>query len=398
MAEGRQSAIIAGAGIGGLTVALCLVHAGWDVTVLERAPALEEVGAGLQLSPNGMHVLSTLGLEEAVRSVACQPEAISMRLGVSGRPVFSLAAGTAMERRFGAPYLTLHRADLQRVLADALAERAPGALHLGQSVSGYRGDGAGAALLLECGAKRGADLVIGADGLQSTIRSAMLGPEAPRYTGQTAWRAIVSADAAQDLDVPNGPCIWAGKQRHAVTYPIRSGTALNFVGIVARAEPPAESWTASGRWEDLSIDFDGWCPLIQRIVGHARKPGQWALYDRPPISTPVDGAAVLLGDAWHPMLPSMAQGACQAIEDAWVLAASVRGTPVAEGLARYAAIRKPRVDRVQRLAAANLALFHKRTAMGRMLTYGPAWAAGQFAPALLNRRTDWIYGHDVTAA
>lgn len=397
MRDTDRTAIVAGAGIGGLAVSVCLAQRGWDVTVLERAPALGEVGAGLQLSPNGVKVLRAMGLEDAVRAHAYQPDEISMRLGKSGRRVFKLAAGDAMQRRFGAPYLTIHRADLLVALADALAAVAPDALRLGAEVSGYRTKGA-ASITLGSGQSIEGALAIGADGLHSIVRRQMHGTDKPRYTGNTAWRVLVSAEVGADLDIPPGPCIWAGDRKHAVTYPVRSGAMLNFVGIVERSAPPEESWTSLGAWEDLSRDFDNWAPTIQRIIAKADKPGLWGLFDRPPITSPIDGHVALLGDAWHPMLPSMAQGACQAIEDAWVLATSLDAeSSVREGLARYAHLRKPRVDRVQRLAAANLALFHKRTALGRMLTYGPAWAAGQFAPAILNRRTDWIYGHDVTA-
>lgn len=422
-----MKAVIAGGGVGGLTAALCLHRIGWEVTVLERADALREVGAGLQISPNGARVLAALGLLAAVEARGHEPETLEMRLGVSGRRIFSLPAGAAMRRRYGAPYLQIHRADLLDVLAEALAERAPGALRLGVSATGYETNGetggetggetnmgtngeTGAALTTTEGAVEG-DLILGADGVHSALRTAMLGPERPRFTGNVAWRGVVPAAALEGAAVPQGACVWAGAGRHAVTYPLAGGATINFVGVVERDGWETESWTEPGAPADVMADFEGWAPPVRAVIAALSTPFRWALHDRAPLPRWSDGPVGLLGDACHPMLPSFAQGACQAMEDAFVLARHLERaapgttpetragtTDVAAALSRYFAERAPRTAAVQRTAAANVRLFHKRSRLGRAVAYGPAFAAGLAAPGLLRARLSRVYAHDVTAA
>lgn len=390
--------VIAGGGIGGLAAALACRAFGHDVAVAERAPALQEVGAGLQMSPNAMKVLRALDLTDALAPFAFEPEAAEMRLGRSGRSLFSIPLGEAAERRWGAPYWHLHRADLLGVLAAALEARAPGALHLGAEAAGVDQDRAGASLRLAAGGALEGDVAIGADGVRSAIRQALFGPDAPRYTGQTAWRAVTPLARLEDHAPPPTACVWAGPGRHAVTYRLRAGELANFVGVVERSAEAAESWLAEGRKEDALAEFAGWRPEITTLIERADTLHRWAIHDRAPLPHWTDGRAALLGDACHPMPPFMAQGAAMAIEDAWVLARTLTetGDPAA-ALRRYEALRKPRATRVQRLSVANGALFHRRTRPAQLLSYGPAWIAGRVAPGLIAARQDWLYGADVTA-
>lgn len=373
----------------GLTAALCLLARGWEVRLFERAPEIAEVGAGIQLSPNATKPLIELGLGEALARAACEPARLEMRLGRSGRRVFSIDWAPALRRRYGAPYLMIHRADLIEILRVAVDARAPGAIRLGAEVAGCE-DGA---LRLASGETVEGDLLLGADGLRSTVRARICGPESPVFTGNVAWRCVAPAAACPGL--PRHVCVWAGPGRHAVTYPLRGGALMNFVGIVEREEPAAETWSGPASHEETLALFSGWDARLTRTVEAAPKILKWGLYGRPPLPRWTAGRAALIGDACHPMLPSLAQGAGQAIEDAWVLAA-LADRP--QGLARYEALRKPRASRVQRQSLANLRMFHRSNPLAAFATYAPMAAAGQIAPDAIRRRNHWIYRVDATRA
>ncbi|MGB0411495.1 MAG: FAD-dependent oxidoreductase [Pikeienuella sp.] len=390
-------AVICGGGIAGLTTALCLTARGWDAVVLEQAPKITEVGAGIQLSPNGFRVLAALGLGDEVRRVSYEPEIIEMRMGVSGRRLMSIPMKAIANDRWGAPYLQVHRADLIDVLRNALIAKSPGAVQTGTTVTGYRQSDNRVCAATNHGEIEG-DLLIGADGIHSAVRTTMLGAEKPRFTGNVAWRAVVPRDQIHNIDNPPGACIWAGEGRHAVTYPLRRGELINFVGIVEHDAWRSESWTALGRREDATADFSGWHPLIQVLIERADAHFRWALHDRAPLARWSEGNAVLVGDACHPMLPSLAQGACQAMEDAWVLADTVtKADDIPPALRTYEKTRKDRVTRIQRGAAANARLFHKRGALAQAIAYAPIAIASRVAPGVIHGRNDWIYRHDVTA-
>ena len=397
--------LIVGAGIGGLAAALCAAHFGHRVTVLERADALREIGAGIQLPPNAMRVFRELDLEAKIARDAFASEAIQARMGESGRTLFTIPLAAQAEDRWGAPYLHIHRADYVRALAGALERRAPGALRLGAEVARYRNVESAVEIELATGEALRADVLIGADGVHSGVRAQMLGPDSPRFTGNVAWRAVVPVEALGKHAPAPTACAWMGRGRHAVTYRLRGGRLANFVGVVERHDWPrkgasGESWTERGSKTDLLADFAGWHPVIRALVEAAPEDGlfRWALLDRAPLPRWTDGRAALLGDAAHPMLPFLAQGAAMAVEDAWVLARELsRGGDVGSALSRYEHARAPRTARAQAGSRANMGTFHQRTAWGRLLTYGPMWLAGRLAPSLVHRQMDWLYGFDVTA-
>lgn len=392
-----RTALVTGAGIGGLTAALCLARRGWGVHVLEAAEALSEVGAGLQLSPNAMRVLDALGLGEAIAAAGFEPQALELRLGRSGRKVFSIAAAEAARRHWGAPYLHIHRADLVDILSAAIEASPHAVISTGARAVSYASTPQGPQVMSASGEPLAADLVVGADGVHSVIRSQMLRSDRARFTGNLAWRAVVETGR---LDHPPPPtaCVWAGPGRHAVTYRLRGGELTNFVGVVERSDWQGESWTEQGTREEALSDFAGWAPEVTELIDKASRHFRWALFDRAPLPRWHDGAVALLGDACHPMLPFMAQGAAMAIEDAWVLAREVSGAADVEtGLARYEAIRKPRTSRMQAASRGNMQTFHRRSRAGQLATYGPMWLGGQILPGLVRAHQDWIYGHDVTA-
>ena len=389
--------VIVGGGIGGLTAALAFHAFGWKVEVLERAAELTEIGAGIQISPNGMKVFRALGVEDRIARDAFQPEALEMRFGRSGNQIFEIEARQAIIERWGAPYLHLHRADLIDALSELLHSRQPNAVRRGAICTAYENQGQRVLAHLETGEAIEADLLIGADGLHSAIRTQMLGPDQPDFTGNTAWRAVVPMDKLGDLVPPPTACVWVGKRRHAVTYRLRGGTLANFVGIVESDTWTSESWTEQGTKAEVLADFEGWHPIITNLIETADAHFKWALFDRKPLETWVDGRAVLLGDACHPTLPFQAQGAVMAIEDAYLLAklTSDEAEDMPSALQTYFESRQPRTAKVQAASRGNAKLFHKPTPLSRAMTYGPMWIAGRLAPAVIRSRQDPFYAYDV---
>lgn len=378
--------MIAGGGVGGLSAALALLAGGWEVQVFERAAEIGEAGAGLQISANGYRALSALGVAETVRARASAAEAIVMRRGRGGRRLAAVPLGAAAERRWRAPYLQVHRADLIAALQEALEGRAPGAVSTGAEAVGFRQEGAAAALRFADGREVEADLIVGADGLRSALRTSMLGPEAPRFTGYVAWRGLAPASSLGHA----APVVaaWAGTGRHAVTYPLRGGEMVNFVGVTAEANWRGEGWSEPGDPAALFAAYRGWAPELLDVISAIETPFRWALFDRTPLARWSEGRVVLTGDACHPMLPSLAQGACQALEDAISLAAHLDGAAdIPAALNRHYAARIGRVSRVQAEARANLKRFHRDDAA----TAAAIRLAGLAAPGWFASRLDWLY-------
>jgi salicylate hydroxylase len=312
--------VVSGAGIGGLCAALALLQRGFEVTVCEQASQLREVGAGVQLSPNGTRVLASLGVLEDLRAVAVEAEAKEIRLWNSGEkwPLFDLGAAAMAE--YGFPYLMVHRGDLQTVLARAVERAAPGTIRLGAEVVDVRDGGDSAAAILADGSTIDGRLVIGADGIHSKIRAGTLGAGKAAFTGCIAWRGVVPSDRLPARLRCAVGANWVGPGRHVVTYPLRRGELVNFVGVVERQGWETESWTARGSRQDCAADFQGWHPDVHALIDNIDVHYRWALMSRPPIEHWSKGNVVLLGDARHPMLPFMAQGAVMAIEDGVLLA------------------------------------------------------------------------------
>ena len=415
-AASAHNAIVVGGGIAGLTTALCLQRAGLQPIVIERAPAIEEIGAGIQLSPNACRVLDAIGVIDAVRASAFAPERLEMRIGISGRPVFAIDAVNATQKRWGAPYLHVHRADLVAALAAALRERMPGALVTGAEMRSLQQDDAGARVTLADGRTLDAGIVVGADGIHSRVREQLFGASNPQFTGNVAWRATVAVDRLGAHAPPPSACVWVGPGRHAVTYRLRGGALANIVGVVEHDDWHSESWTERGERAQAVADFAGWHPVVTTLIGAADEHYRWALFDRPPLARWHDGRAVLVGDACHPMLPFLAQGAAMAIEDAWVLAAMLaRGGPDADAgdsnarddsaaakhlgdaFADFTVARAGRVRKVYDGARHNMRVFHHRNRAKQALVYGTMRVGGRLLPGVAASRLDWLYGEDVTA-
>lgn len=393
---GRRIAV-AGAGIGGLAAATALARRGARVRVFEQAQALGDVGAGVQVAPNGVAVLEALGLRAAAEARASLPQAIELRDFRSGRTVARAPLGARCVARHGRPYWQFHRADLLAVLAEG-AIRAGVELCFGSRVVSARPGGDGVRLTCAAGVEHEVDLAVAADGLRSGLRAAHFGGAPARFTGHVAWRGLVEAARLPPGEFPDGACVTMGPGRHLVTYPLRGGRLINFVAVEARAAWTAEGWSARSDPALLRRAFAGWGGAAEALLAQVGETYLWGLFDHPPLPSWVRGRLVLLGDACHPMLPFLAQGATMALEDAWVLAAELDAArEVDQGLRAYQALRAPRTARVQRAAARNAWVYHLATPGLRQAAHLGIRGVARLAPDALLARFDWIYGENVTS-
>ena len=383
---------VIGAGIGGLAAALALARRGARVRVFEQAERLGEIGAGIQLGPNAVAVLEALGLRDAVATQASAPAAIELRDHHGGRLVARVPLGQTTEARYGRPYWHLHRADLLAALTAGVVE-AGVEIRLGSRVEAVETDGRGLRIAGEI-----VDLVVAADGLRSGQRAARFSSGAPRYTGHVAWRGTVATDRLPAGLFPDAACVTIGPGRHLVTYPLRAGRLVNFVAVERRAAWAPEDWSQSDDQAVLRRAFYGWNPAVTTLLAAVEETWLWGLFDHPPLPDWVDGRVVLLGDACHPTLPFLAQGAAMALEDAWVLAAELdAAADLDQGLRSYAARRQPRTRRVQAASARIGRLYHLGAPGVRQGVQLGLRAAGAVAPGLLLGGFDWLFGEDVTA-
>lgn len=383
---GRKFTVL-GAGIGGLAVAIALARRGAQVTILEQAAGIREVGAGLQISPNGAVVLDALGLGADLDRIGRRAKAVQLSDYRRG-PVARLNVDR------GRGYHFVHRADLINMLAQAA--RAVGVrMRLLQQVSTVEIAGDGVCLTTLQGAQHRCDTLIGADGIHSVVRQAIGGVvPAPVFTGQVAWRMTVPLAQAQ----PDEATVHMGPGRHLVRYPLRDGHLLNIVAVEERDEWTEESWSQIDDPANLRAAFAGFCPTVRGLLDRVDQVHQWGLFRHPVADQWYRNGAVILGDAAHPTLPFMAQGANMALEDAWVLSTALaRHDDVAAAFAAYQAARKDRCTRIVEAANRNARNYHLRFPPLRFAAHSTLRLTGRMAPGRLLSRFDWLYNHDVTA-
>jgi salicylate hydroxylase len=358
----KYQILIAGAGIGGLTAASCLMKAGHRVEIYEQAPQLGEIGAGIQVSANAMHVMRHLGLEEALLAVGVKPEAYVFRLHDTGEVIqrFSLS----QEQLHGAPYTQLHRADLHDLLAARARAADPDIVRLNHRVVSFTERSDGVELRFADGSSVEGDILIGADGVKSVVRAQLFGAAPATYTGDAAWRIVVPTERLPKDLLERVMSVFMGPEGHVVCYYLRGGALLNFVGCVETEEISEESWTVKRPWKEFKARYVGWHSALQTIIDAADKDQcyLWSLFNRPPIRQWSSARATLLGDAAHPTLPYLAQGAAMAIEDGAVLTRALDMTDsIAEALQIYQRNRVDRTAKIVLQSSANRELFHLRS-------------------------------------
>ena len=370
MSGKKLSIAIVGAGMGGLAAASTLRRAGVDARVYEQAPRFDRIGAGIQMMPNSMKVLRTIGVEEKVRARSFQPYSHLNRVGDTGEIMRELPMPEAL---FGAPYLCMHRGDLHAALLSVVPSEI---VHLGKKLTGLDQYSGGVTLTFADGSRAHADAVIGADGVHSLVRESIAGPDTPIHKGRIAYRAVFPASLLNGRDIGPSRTKWWGKDRHIVIY-YTTATKSEIYFVTSVPEPAEwltrESWSAMGDVKELRAAYDGFHGDVRAVLEACPDCHKWAILEREPLPRWSDGKVALLGDACHPMTPYMAQGAATAIEDAAVLArclAEVEGDDIEGAFRRYEANRKPRTAKIQAISSAN------------------TWMKGG------DDDTSWLYGYD----
>jgi salicylate hydroxylase len=390
MAQKDLSIAIIGGGIGGLSAALSLLDAGVDVHVYERARTISEIGAGIAVSPNATRILYHLGLAPALESSGVKTLAWHDRRWDDGRTLLRSPLAGVMEAAFGFPLYHIHRADLIDALLRALP---PERVHIGHAIKAFVEHGNQVEAEFENGAHIRADALVGADGIHSTVRQMLFGPEEPRFTGCVAYRGLVPAARLAHLDLERTAQIWMGPAKHFIHGYVRNDL-VNFVAVLEQDAWTKESWTERGEVADVLAAFEGWHPQVRAILSAVDETYLWGLFDRKPMARWSVGRATLLGDACHPMLPFKAQGAAQAIEDGAMLAAclsTIGARDIPAALHRYEALRLARTARVQSESEANKTRHD--------LPDGPAQEARDAEMArggtdFSAEAVAWLYGYD----
>ncbi|MCX5543027.1 3-hydroxybenzoate 6-monooxygenase [Paraburkholderia sp. CNPSo 3076] len=342
----RRSAIVVGGGIGGLAAALALARADVRVLLLEQAPQIGEIGAGIQLGPNAFTALDALGAGEAARNRAVFTDSLTLMDATNAKPVARIETSEHFRERFGNPYGVIHRADIHLSILEAVKDNPLIQFRTDTQIKSLEQNEQGVTVIDQHGERYGADAVIGCDGVKSAVRAALIGDE-PRVTGHVVYRAVVDVEnMPKDLQI-NAPVVWAGPHCHLVHYPLRGGRQYNLVVTFHSREQ--EVWgVRDGSKEEVISYFEGIDALPRQMLDRPTSWKRWATADRDPVEQWSFGRATILGDAAHPMTQYVAQGACQALEDAVTLGVAVKAADgeFVEAFKRYEAARIPRTARV----------------------------------------------------
>lgn len=387
---------IIGGGIGGAAAAHALLRKGFDVSICEQAPAFGEVGAGVQMTPNAVKAIEGLGLYDRLMSKGFFPKAVVGRNWETARENFRIDLGDEFRAHYDAPFVHIHRADLLDLFA---ADLPPENCHFGKRCVGVTtpdtASGAEARAEFDDGTSIVADLIIGADGVRSAVRGAVFGEVDLRWTGHQCYRALVPTGGVVDYVNPDST-FWMGPNAHVVTYYVKGGEMVNIVAVTEAAEWVAESWSARASRDQMLADFDGWHPSLQKLFSQVTDVYNWGLFDRDPMRSWNRGRVTLLGDACHPMLPFLSQGAAMAIEDAYVLAAALdlHRDDLAAALAAYEAERLPRTARVQLEARERGRTYHLPTPEEMARRDAEYARLAREAPRTTGINTDWVYDYD----
>jgi salicylate hydroxylase len=390
----RLRVAIVGAGLGGLVAAIAARRAGFDATIYEQAPAFGDIGAGIQIGPNAVKVLRALGLEAGLARFGAMPEHHIGRSWRSGRVLFKSATRTACLERFGAAFYQVQRSDLHAHLRSVLPEET---IRLGKCCVGVTSAPDSVRLAFADGSEAEADVVVGADGIHSRIRDALLGPGSPRFTGVICWRGQVSADRLPARLIPPDSLNWMGPGGCVVHYYVRPGHLVNWIAHRKTDIWADESWSVEGDKQELVDAFPGWHDSLITLFKATERCYKWAILDRDPLPSWSEGRVALLGDAAHPMSPFLAQGGAMAMEDGYILAEVLARHPgaVPAALKRYEAIRKDRATRVQLSSRERAEICQVSSPLAQMKRDLQYQFNQWFNPGAAIQKADWIYSYDV---
>ncbi|MBM4212879.1 MAG: hypothetical protein FJ179_04095 [Gammaproteobacteria bacterium] len=338
---------IVGAGIAGLVAARTLQQFGFRPAVYEQAPVLGDVGAGLTVSPNATHVLNAIGLEGVLSRIGMRPDRGGVKHWQTGELMVEISRGSEMLKKYGAAYYQVHRADLHRELADLVVSHDPTAIRTGHAFVGLRQNAGGVSLKFGNGVEVQADAVLGADGVRSVVRTELFGADRLRFTGYMAYRGLVPYVALPTGVVEPTSCLSTGPRRSFTRYLVRGGSLVNFVGLTERDDWREEGWSIRATVKEMLDEYGDWYEGVRRIIAATPADGlfKWALFDREPLGEWTRGRVTLIGDAAHPMLPFLGQGAAMGIEDGMLIArAFAAADTIDEALRRYVEARLPRAN------------------------------------------------------
>ena len=385
----KKPVLIVGGGIGGLTLSLCLSKQGVASRVFERRPEFSETGAGIQLSPNCMRVYDYLGIVDLIRTFSCEPDCVRFLDGKQNRILSTIQLGASLAKEYGFPYCNVNRSQLVELLARLASEDDLIELHPGCEVTAFEMDGSNVKLKA-VGKEFNGSVLVGADGINSTIRSQIFGSDDAVFTGHVAWRAQVPIKSISSELYTDISRVWWGPKKHLVTYPIQSGGTLNCVAVIENKSWASESWHEPGEHRELVTEFSDWTSEAREIIDAIPPPSlfKWGLFHRSNLKTWRSGRVVLLGDACHAPLPFMAQGAAMAIEDAACLALCLsRAEPIESGFQFYEEFRKRRTQKVKSMSARNGRIFH--------LSGVAAFIRNSFLKFLDPKVDRFLYGYNV---
>lgn len=394
---GKMKISVVGGGIGGLTAALSLLRQGFDVEVFEQAVELKEVGAGVQVSANGTRILFELGLEREIMEVATQADGKEIRLWNTGQTWRLFDLGPLSIERYGFPYITIHRNDLHQALAAGVRRIKPDAIRLSKKCVDITQDGAGVTISFSDGTSTRSDLAIGADGVHSKVREALFGRDDPKFTGIVAWRGVIPIERLPARMRRPVATNWIGPGGHVIQYLLRGGKLMNYVSVVERSNWQVESWSVAGTVEECLADYEGWHEDIHTLIRAIDVPYKWALMLRPAMEHWTKGRVTLLGDACHPTLPFLAQGAVMAIEDGFVLARALaenNGDHEA-GFVGYEMARVERTGKIVRGAEGNLSRFHNAALKDPALAED--YVNAEWQEDKVKQRYEWLFTYDATS-
>ena len=393
----KTKVIIIGGGIGGLAAATALRLKGIECAVYEQAEQFSDIGAGLNLSPNALLALRMLGVEQEMIAAGFQDEFQYARNWKTGAITAQQSRLAGVVENYGAPYLTIHRADVQSILLGQLPNDC---LHTGKSCISTNSTTDGVIARFADGSSVEGDILIGADGIHSIVRESLFGKQEPRFTGCICYRGMAPYQALAHLPASTGLNAWWGPAGHVVYYRVRGGDQMNFVAHCDSEAWTEESWTRECSREEVMQAFANWSPELLELFGYAERYYKWALYDRDPLPEWGRGNVTLLGDSVHPMLPYLGQGAAMALEDACILARIVPddGKALAGALRRYEKIRAPRTAQVQLASRERAKMYHLKSPAARLWRDAKIALRKYIARDKSTLQADWVYRYNVANA